>query len=595
MYSTTKQSRGNKNQSNSISNSQETNSSDNTQLFTDGRVGSKVEQNVQSMANYQAQRNAIQFEQSSPRQFVRASNIETAQLATRINHSSTNMTWKHKSATVGVKVVADLDPNDKVTGSAVGGKDMYTAIDKQVSKYNNGAWARGHLLNHDLGGKGVPENLFPITSGANKRHANYVEYRVKDALSAALTANKEEDVNDQVHYSVEVKGNPSDAQFVCDWEYRDKDGVAKDSDAIPDSKGKWVIPSKLKGPGDDGPSPDPYFNSLEFPAKKAAIWHHGDRRGGIAQDTTKVKWRTQDEDPSSNLSSDEMLIGEYGYADGEMTEKEKAELAISRMKSKMDTFEKHCRREITKSIKNIPSEVYAELYRNAKYKVRLKDLKEDYDVELSNAAESLYDFIRDFVRDDKLINDLLEEYDDDEDLRPKLPPLIRETDQYKKVYTDMLNKLLVVEREKQQKEGFRLLGTKGRKKLKEVMKDIPRIVRGDKIDKELDFQDAVNLNVKYGPMSLDEDTSSKSTYKKAADILWVNIQLMERNERVRVEQQIQPNLDFLIEANVFMADSYKPLIDAKKNLEAIVQSYFGGSSILKRLISLEQKIRAKSE
>jgi len=209
--------------------------------------------------------------------------VQPLQLKTDIKHTSTNMTWKNATGKVGVKVEATLDPQEKVLGSAVGGQDGYTDIDKVVSKYNGGAWARGHLLNHDLGGSGVPENLFPITSGANKRHANYVEYRVKDALSVAHKAHSDDNrVEDTVYYKVEAKGTPSDAQFVCEWQYQDKDGDAKDPGVEGvDPSGKWVVPSKLKGPNDGLSSPvvDPYHNSKNAGAIKNVVWHHGAEKG----------------------------------------------------------------------------------------------------------------------------------------------------------------------------------------------------------------------------------------------------------------------------------------------------------------------------
>ena len=59
---------------------------------------------------------------------------------------------------------------------------------------------RGHLLNHDLGGFGVEENLYPITSGANKKHTNNVENHVGDELNNASIAGN----GAGVYYSVKV-------------------------------------------------------------------------------------------------------------------------------------------------------------------------------------------------------------------------------------------------------------------------------------------------------------------------------------------------------------------------------------------------------
>lgn len=596
MHSFSTKTQDNTSQSDSVAHTHEEVNGESAQLFTDKRKETVAQREVQSLANNHAQKNAIQFKHNTPKHSIDFSNsIAPAQLQTSINHTSTDLTWKNKTGKVGVKVVANLDPDDKVTGSAVGGKDMYTAIDNEVSKYNNGAWARGHLLNHDLGGKGVPENLFPITAGANKRHANYVEYRVKDALSVAKEANKVEDVNDQVYYKVEVRGNPSDAQFVCDWEYQDKDSAAKESDALPNSKGSWVIPSKLRGPGGgDNPPGDPYFNSMEFPASKPVIWHHGDSKGGQAVDTTKVNWASQDEAPSAVLTDEQRLAGGYGYADGEMTDEEKAALQAERLKAKMATIEKHCKDKIATSIKqSVTYNIYTTLYSNAKYKRKLSDLKEDYDAPLSGAAESLNGFIAGFIRDQDLLNEIFEEHDDDLDLRPILPPKIRETDAYKHVVQTMDAELMAEEKKRQLKRGLQRLGGQGQEEARAAMAKVASIVRGDQTDKQLDLRDALDLRRTYAAYSAEDANFSKEKFKEAADRVLVTILLMTRNERVRVEN-IQPHLDVLTEADETLDGADAELHQAMLELRAIVNSYAGGSQILNNLKQFEHVIRQRA-
>lgn len=46
-----------------------------------------------------------------------------------------------------------------------------------------GKFIKGHLLNDNLGGPGVAENLFPITAQANKLHEQYVESWIKEKVN----------------------------------------------------------------------------------------------------------------------------------------------------------------------------------------------------------------------------------------------------------------------------------------------------------------------------------------------------------------------------------------------------------------------------
>jgi hypothetical protein len=54
--------------------------------------------------------------------------------------------------------------------------DLLITDPKQVSEDK---YVRGHLLNHNLGGKGNDENMFPITGNANKEHLGSIESKVK--------------------------------------------------------------------------------------------------------------------------------------------------------------------------------------------------------------------------------------------------------------------------------------------------------------------------------------------------------------------------------------------------------------------------------
>ena len=585
------------NQSYSVANSATQNQTQAKQVasFVDNRREAASQRQISAMANNHAHNSAIQFASVKSNPSLGFSNLSTPiQFQTDIKHTSTNMTWKTKSATVGVKVVADLDPNHKVTGSAVGGKDMYTEIDKEVSKYNNGAWARGHLLNHDLGGKGVPENLFPITSGANKRHANFVEYRVKDALNLAKHNNKEEDVEDKVHYEVEVRGNPSNAQFVCDWQYQDKDGAKKQPHADYQSEGSWVIPSKLRGPaGGDNPPADPYHNSLDAPANLPIIWHHGDNRGGDAVDTDKVNWTSQDADLKDLLSQQQITDEGYGYADGEMSDAEKAAIHQQRLRAKMQTLEDYCKDKILISIRaNIAETLYDRLYRDVKYKRKLSQLKEDYADRYTAAAISLHLFIAGFVRNEQLLGEIAGEHDDNVDFRPYLPPKIRETDQYNQVVQTLTQQLLIEERTRKIQRGSQRLGLQGIEQMDTTLQKVPSIERGDRTDQELDERDANELYEQYKEHAKEEAHFTSAEFKEAADRILVTILLMTRQQTNRVEI-IQANLDILEGADTILGGERPDVTQGVQKLQLLVDSYEGGSITLKNLKRFEQVIRAK--
>lgn len=153
-------------------------------------------------------------------------NKGVVQNKTKITHTSAQVSYKKIDGTVGVKMHALLDPDDAVKGSS-------PDLSKNVEFYNKIAastkskFARGHLLNHDLGGHGTENNLFPITAGANARHSILVEQNVKQRLAdlkkflgdiKANTKGKRQDkANTRLEYSVDVLGDPAKSQFKCSW------------------------------------------------------------------------------------------------------------------------------------------------------------------------------------------------------------------------------------------------------------------------------------------------------------------------------------------------------------------------------------------
>lgn len=200
------------------------------------------------------------FRKSLPISFGAPGLQATAQLATEIKHTPGTVPFAGKNYMVGKKMIAKLDPNDPVKGSATT-YDNYDWMKGIRAYYGAAGVIRGHLLNHDLGGYGVPENLYPISSMANSQHSDRVEQKVKGALSDSASNTKNE-----IEYSVDVnEKGPGDmpyenAEFVCKWS--DENGTVYND----------VISSELnKDKGWGGKS----AKALKSPSK----WRHGSRRG----------------------------------------------------------------------------------------------------------------------------------------------------------------------------------------------------------------------------------------------------------------------------------------------------------------------------
>lgn len=114
------------------------------------------------------------------------SGLTPIQLQTKVVHQEQTLTGDDylgvsHSQLAGKKMTADLDPMYPIKGSKPGGSksfSMYGMLNRDWSD----TWIKGHLLNDNLGGLGILENLFPITASANKEHLNRVEQHVKNAV-----------------------------------------------------------------------------------------------------------------------------------------------------------------------------------------------------------------------------------------------------------------------------------------------------------------------------------------------------------------------------------------------------------------------------
>ena len=118
---------------------------------------------------------------------------------------------------IGGTTKAHLDPKFLTKGTEANSsddqKDFMEAI-KPLGYNKRNPYIRGHLLNHNLGGLGIAENMAPLTDNANKLHEMFVEQGVKNLLYNGHT----------VDYTIEAnvknsqpfnKNNPPKIEFVC--------------------------------------------------------------------------------------------------------------------------------------------------------------------------------------------------------------------------------------------------------------------------------------------------------------------------------------------------------------------------------------------
>ena len=154
-----------------------------------------------------------------------------------------------KTETTGGTMHANLDPADSVKGSTPAGQESMMANLRMRYGYKGNGLVRGHLLNHDLGGKGIPENLFPITAEANHIHRDSVETPTKEMLykgydvvykieakneSGGLSVGKERDCkDDEFNITVEAGGKTQSATLFSNLYRHSGDIIGKVEDQLP--------------------------------------------------------------------------------------------------------------------------------------------------------------------------------------------------------------------------------------------------------------------------------------------------------------------------------------------------------------------------
>ena len=226
--------------------------------------------------------------QAAPEEEMLQGKFDTVQLATKIKHETGTVPFGGHRFIVGKKMEAILDPEDPVTGSATTDVNYeWTRLMRVV--YPSSGVIRGHLLNHDLGGYGVPENLYPISSIANSSHSEKVEQNVKKNLTESHKKSKKE-----INYSVTVKeaghaDRPYEqAAFQCAW--TDQDGKLY-SEAI---ESNLQTDSGWQG----------HSGKQQSPPK----WRHGKRRGEL--DFANVKLGGKIEIDKTAANAELSLINE---------------------------------------------------------------------------------------------------------------------------------------------------------------------------------------------------------------------------------------------------------------------------------------------
>lgn len=171
---------------------------------------------------------------------------------------------------VGKRMVAKLYPDDPVQGSATG--PNWTWMQKLRLMYRRANIVRGHLLNHDLGGFGMPENLYPISTKANAEHSDRVEQNVKTLLNNQMKLGPTAlPVDYIVNVNENVAHNPNVARFECAY------GVERGP------RKRVTIRSNLGGDS-GGFSGGAKVNDLD-----GTKWHHEKRRGHDKVEGTSLK------------------------------------------------------------------------------------------------------------------------------------------------------------------------------------------------------------------------------------------------------------------------------------------------------------------
>lgn len=128
------------------------------------------------------------------------------QQKSKVTNKGQDFKWGGKTTVVGKEMEAWLDPKEPVQGEEA---NINTKQDPMMQAIRNKYKAtltsgcllvKGHLLNANLGGKALNNNLFPITKTANAEHLRTAENVVKNKIWKDRTP---------TYYKVGIDGSPS--------------------------------------------------------------------------------------------------------------------------------------------------------------------------------------------------------------------------------------------------------------------------------------------------------------------------------------------------------------------------------------------------
>jgi hypothetical protein len=107
------------------------------------------------------------------------------QMKSKVQTTGQTFSWGPHKTIVGSHMKAWLDPNYPLKGESANiNTDQNAMMTALRAHYviNGGDLVKGHLLNDNLGGKALNNNLFPITRAANKQHLVTTENYAKAQL-----------------------------------------------------------------------------------------------------------------------------------------------------------------------------------------------------------------------------------------------------------------------------------------------------------------------------------------------------------------------------------------------------------------------------
>ena len=113
----------------------------------------------------------------------------------RLTIKEKKVTSPQSKITLGKKVIAKIYCTQDINsygGTDVDGNSSVAGYVKELNKIkwkDEENWIAGHLLNGDLGGDGVSENLVPLTSQANSIHKGWCEQKLKELLTTSTWHN----------------------------------------------------------------------------------------------------------------------------------------------------------------------------------------------------------------------------------------------------------------------------------------------------------------------------------------------------------------------------------------------------------------------